>query len=589
MKLAFVAAVLLCAPAFGNEAQLVLARRGTASSHSIRIQEGASSNVVHAAKELSRYIGLLTGVDVPVANGATARPEIRLAVKPGLGHDAFLFRTEGDNFYIVGDDERAVLFGVYDFLENRCDCDWLAPDQEFVPRLDVVQVPRGFRQMRKPAFALRDCYYADARNDPAFAAKLKLSDRDPFDKVLWKCHTFTTLLPPEKHFKDHPEYYALVKGERKGGERANLCLSNPDVLRIVTSNVLARIAEVYPAVKIFGVSASDSWDWCECKNCAAVDAREESNAGSNVAFVNAVADAVAQRYPDVIIETLAYQQTMKAPKHVRPRDNVMVCLCTDQCDFSRPLTETRFHRWGIRFVDNLRTWCEMTKYIHLWDYTMNFQYKLHAFPNIYSLKPNLETFLDCGVTEVFEQGPLPSRHQAGETLKLYLLGHLMWDPKQPLEILLSRFYRRYYGEAGPWMRRYMEELHGVSRARDETVVPLMMWGAIDSPALPTDFFERGADYMAKAAEAVKDDPVKSRNVRWEMNANDYTRIMRATDLDDDGKLRDGADMAHALALKAAAKRVLADWNAHPDAARISESDSICAEARRKLERYASLP
>lgn len=47
------------------------------------------------------------------------------------------------------------------------------------------------------------------------------------------------------------------------------------------------------------------------------------------------------------------------------------------------------------------------------DYTMNFRFKAPAFPNIYSLKPNLETFLDCGVTEVFEQGARPSVHQAG--------------------------------------------------------------------------------------------------------------------------------------------------------------------------------
>ena len=97
------AVALLCASAFGDDAQLVLARRGASSLYSIRIQEGASSNIVHAARELSRYIGLLTGVDVPIVNDATAHPEIRLAVKPGLGRDAFLFRTEGDNLYIVGD------------------------------------------------------------------------------------------------------------------------------------------------------------------------------------------------------------------------------------------------------------------------------------------------------------------------------------------------------------------------------------------------------------------------------------------------------------------------------------------------------
>ena len=570
-----VAVGMLCTSALCDDQHLVLARRGAAATHAIRIQEGASSNLVHAARELSRYIKQLTEVDVPVANGEATRPEIRLEVKSGLGRDTFRFRTEGNDFHIEGDDERAVLFGVYDFLETYCDCDWLAPDQDFVPQQDLVQVPRKLDRLCRPAFAIRDCYYSDARERPDFAAKLKLNEDDPFDQWLWKCHTFTRLMPPDDYFKEHPEYYALVNGERKGGWRANLCLTNPDVLRIVTSNLLDRIAKVYPEKKVFGVSQSDCWDHCECAGCTAIDEREESPAGSNLAFVNAVAEAVAKKYPDVIIETLAYEYTLKPPKHLRPRDNVMVCLCTDQCDFSRPLTESRFRRLGRNFVDDLRTWCAITKNrVHLWDYTMNFQYKLHAFPNIYSLKGNLETFLDCGVTEVFEQGPLPSRHQAGETLKLYLLGHLLWDPRQPLEPLLARFYMRYYGKAGPLMRRYMEELHAVSRVRDETVVPLMMWGVLDSPALPTDFFEHGAIWLAKAAEAVKDDPVKSRNVRWERNANDYTRIMRS------GK--------PTSELAAAAARILEDWKNFPESARISESDSICDEARAKLEQYAAI-
>ena len=144
---------------------------------------------------------------------------------------------------------------------------------------------------------------------------------------------------------------------------------------------------------------------------------------------------------------------------------------------------------------------------------------------------------------------------------------------QSLEPLLSRFYARYYGEAGPWMRRYMEELHAVSRARDETKVPLMKWGVLDSPALPTDFFEHGAIWLAKAAEAVKNDPVKSRNVRWERNANDYTRIMRSE--------KPTPELAEAAA------RILEDWKANPDAARISESDSICNETRSKLTQCAA--
>src|SRR2546430_57046 len=28
------------------------------------------------------------------------------------------------------------------------------------------------------------------------------------------CHTFYPLVPPEKHFTEHPEWYSLIKGQR---------------------------------------------------------------------------------------------------------------------------------------------------------------------------------------------------------------------------------------------------------------------------------------------------------------------------------------------------------------------------------------
>ena len=150
MRRVVLIAAMLCMAAYGGDEPLVLARRGVPGEHSIRVPERASSNLVHAAKELSRYIEQLTGVSLTVSNGATASREIRLAVKPGLGHDAFLFRTSGENFYIVGDDDRAVLFGVYDFLETYGDCDWLTPDQEFGPR--------GGKSWRStPRFSSRQC------------------------------------------------------------------------------------------------------------------------------------------------------------------------------------------------------------------------------------------------------------------------------------------------------------------------------------------------------------------------------------------------------------------------------------------------
>ena len=46
-------------------------------------------------------------------------------------------------------------------------------------------------------------------------------------------------------------------------------------------------------------------------------------------------------------------------------------------------------------------------------------------------------------------------------------------------------------------------------------------------------------------------------------------------------------MVNTPELAEAAARILEDWKANPDAARISESDSVCNEARAKLEQYAA--
>jgi hypothetical protein len=53
----------------------------------------------------------------------------------------------------------------------------------------------------------------------------------------WYGHTFGALIPPEKYFKHHPEWFALVKGKRRGitdpeglGHDSQLCTSNPNVV-----------------------------------------------------------------------------------------------------------------------------------------------------------------------------------------------------------------------------------------------------------------------------------------------------------------------------------------------------------------------
>ncbi len=86
-----------------------------------------------------------------------------------------------------------------------------------------------------------------------------------------------------------------------------------------------------PNARIVSLTQHDNQDYCVCDECKALDAYEGSHSGTMIHFVNAVADAVKDEFPNVAIDTFAYQYTRKPPKHVVPRDNVIVRLCSIEC------------------------------------------------------------------------------------------------------------------------------------------------------------------------------------------------------------------------------------------------------------------
>ena len=69
--------------------------------------------------------------------------------------------------------------------------------------------------------------------------------------------------------------------------------------------------------------------------------------------MNQVAEQVEKEFPNVWIETLAYQYTRKPPKMIPPRHNVVPSLCTIECDFSLPLDKSPYPQ-NVRFVEHIR-------------------------------------------------------------------------------------------------------------------------------------------------------------------------------------------------------------------------------------------
>jgi hypothetical protein len=238
----------------------------------------------------------------------------------------------------------------------------------------------------------------------------------------------------------------MVNGKRLPTQ---LCLTNPDVLKITVQNLRKKIAE-NPEALYWSVSQNDNRNYCTCDNCKAIDEQEGSPSGSIIQFVNQVAD----QFPDRMISTLAYEYGRKAPKTLVPRDNVNIMLCSIEVFRDKSIEEDPT---SASFMQDVIDWGKISKDIIVWDYVIQFPNLISPFPNLQVIQPNLQFFVKNGVTAMFEQG---NREVGGEfaALRAYLISKLMWNPDADVDILMDDFLNGYYGPGGEFIRTYIDEM-----------------------------------------------------------------------------------------------------------------------------------
>lgn len=123
----------------------------------------------------------------------------------------------------------------------------------------------------------------DASESEKWAAHNKINGAMGFRKQhgdiegYWAVHTFYQFMPPSEFYDEHPEYYSLIDGKRIH-ERAQLCLTNPDVLDIITERLKQAIKE-NPSNLIYSVSQNDWKNPCQCNKCQAIVDDEGGQSG----------------------------------------------------------------------------------------------------------------------------------------------------------------------------------------------------------------------------------------------------------------------------------------------------------------------
>jgi hypothetical protein len=117
------------------------------------------------------------------------------------------------------------------------------------------------------------------------------------------------------------------------------------------------------------VSQNDNGNACRSPEEVAINTLEGTPGGALFRAVNVVAAAIKDEFPAVAVDTLAYQWSRPAPKITKPLSNVIVRLCSIECNFAVPLTDPS----NTKFRTDIVNWGQISNRLYIWNYITDFQ------------------------------------------------------------------------------------------------------------------------------------------------------------------------------------------------------------------------
>jgi hypothetical protein len=493
-----------------------------ASSHVIVVAEDASPSERNAANEMQALFLEATGVTLPIVAVPQTpdQPQIvigqgvaakALGVDPApadIGEQGYVLRAVPPHVVIAGTPAAGTMYGVHRFVEEALKVRWTAPGVTIVPKVTNVVFPQAADRTVQPAFNWRRTRYSWPDGDHGFRVHQGENDGTDGPDAVWglehgsdgQAHTYFRYVSPDEFFDTHPEYFSEIGGVRIR-EETQLCLTNPDVLDIVTERMLARMA-ASPEIRQHNFSQHDHYNVCECDTCKAMNKLYGTDGGTQFWFVSELAKRTSAVYPDKQIGTLAYMYTEEPPVGLDIHPNVAIWLCHmyPSCD-SHPI---RTCDKNADYKRRAQAWSLLTHHLYIWHYIVDFMHYYNPFPNFYALADNAKFYKEIGVEGMFLQGMSQGGGGEFSLLRPWFGMKLLWDPDQDPDRLIRRFLEDYYGAAwGPmydWIRLLQDKV-------DDENIHMHLYTNPAQGYLTEDVVVTGEALFAEAVQMVADDPV----------------------------------------------------------------------------------
>lgn len=458
-----------------------------------------------ATDQLRGYLKRISGVEFELASATNGSPSIVLGLRadlpiseaallpePAKGYDGFAIAIHegGKRIVIGGDNERGVVYGVYELLE-RIGCRWFYPtqdekDPEIVPSLDKIELETGAMAVASP-IPIRinnaTSFFFDI--DPGVMIKqLDAAMKARYNGMGWQCdhrsyvgdqykeleaagvigeiksrgmlfhgpaHSFPHYLPTEPYFEDHPDWFGMREGKRVpqvyGG--AQFCWSNAEARKTFIDNAERFVLES-PAIDIFCTLSFDGGPACECPEC------KKSTPGDLIfQLLNELIERLAVSAPHVRVETSGgYNPVHEPPLVTKAHDTLRIVWAHWGRHHGMGFDDDRYG-----WKDNLETWRKaaiggLTLCMY---YTDNFATPWISAPYERVIAGDRRYIIDKGVDGIYML-MWPKGYWWNHSLNNYIAGRCFYDASLVPREILRDYAIRYFGpDAGPLLLAYYEQ------------------------------------------------------------------------------------------------------------------------------------
>ena len=480
----------------------------------IQLPEHPTPQETNAAAQLQLWIKEMTGATLPINAGKATGIRLAIRTDASLGDEGYAIAVSRGQVILSGGKTRGVINAVYALLEEDLGCRFYANDSIRLPKTNTLVIAPVARRYI-PQLKIRDPFYACAF-DPVWSlrnranapsAAVPEAQGGHIDYAGMFVHTAGQILPPDKYFKEHPDYFA----QQADGTRttAQLCPTHPDVVKIAIDYV-RQVLRDNPHTEIVSVSKNDCTVSCLCERCKKLRSDEGSDMANQLFLVNQVAAAIEQEHPAVVIDTLAYLETIQVPKTVRPRKNVAIRLCNDSVgSWSRPFTTAE----QCEVAKLASAWSAVHNRIYIWDYNVNFSHYLAPMPNLDVMAANIRFWIKNHAEGVMLQGGYQGPAEQDQ-LKCWVTAKLLWNPAWDENALARDFLQGHYAKAASALEEYGALLERM-RAEHASEMASPAGGIrypMDAPFFTKEFLTQATEIFARARQLAGGDDDLTRRV-----------------------------------------------------------------------------